>query len=873
MDIESAYCYLLTVKGDVRGDVDQEVHRLCDTLAQKFPDHNVQKLDPLPPVVQVHMIWDGNSWVWPTCVRAMWMEMSVPDMGDVQREVLHIPTPVEGACIVYGNTPIDDKYVNLSEGLYILNKKTIFDFMNFVPGFFTSPFISQMVSVLIEKHKTALQTNECLNNELKTRQTMEKGYNSQIQSWKDKFENVKRKNEVAEIKEKTAEKKKMEVYRAEIENLKKKIEVCRAETKEKTAEKTAALNKKVEALLQKNAELAAWKSKNAVYAEQNYSETLKWKLQCEKLRKQLEQQKEDSKKCLGAKMDAINKEQKQFKKRIHEQMESAYLRKVKILEEKVKTKDETIRAHEKQMREDAKWVKKQNREIVQLTDKLKKRESDAVTADEILDYAKLRGLMVDMCQKAGISGCDLNDGSLNHMLLKVIGILDDVMAKINHYSEGNIDMHSLTIMVELFKARKKTKYTFKDMHELFAVQHYQFNKKMKHFMKITEKMKEQKHKIQKENHNLRSQLMKHILSVNDQTVKMDSHVLCKDIVVVTNAIMTSEVKHGLTFWSHMVGKYSIDTRLHIVAESIAIVATRVISATQIQRQYRRYYCTKMYHQVFSKKPMSSMSTAWGKKGGKRVEDTEYVHSYYNCEDPDGKFGVKYYCMSKQTWRRKLKVASSDKTCVRKYKNECIYALLRYFCPQNMDYITEQIKNLVEVILMKEIPVSGPPIRASALQKKIRGFYRDKDDMVEFSQSDDPENIRAQLAMLYQDQMSDATDEINVLIEQYPKTWPSRFLLGVPIPQGDTKKLKQFMFNVFEHQKEKDQYFVNNRVQKVPRDLISVWRLSQQSAIRLSVKWNTLHNCAISNMFHSNSLPPWFAAMYGTNHPINRTTSP
>ena len=259
-----------------------------------------------------------------------------------------------------------------------------------------------------------------------------------------------------------------------------------------------------------------------------------------------------------------------------------------------------------------------------------------------------------------------------------------------------------------------------------------------------------------------------------------------------------------------------------------------------------------------------MSTAWGKPGGKWVED------------PDGKYGVKYYCMSKQSWRRKLKIVStSDEKRLRKYKNESAFHLVRYIVPQNMEYILKQIKNLVEVILMKEIPVSGPVVRASHLQKKIRGFYRNKEDMVEFSQSDDPENIRAQLAMMYQDQMSDATDEINNLIEQYPKTWHTRFLLGVPIPEGDIDKLRNFMFHVFEQQKEKDQFFVNNRIQKVPGDLISIWHMSQQSAIRLSVKWNTLHNCVVSNMFHKESLPPWFTVLYGKEHPINnnRSTSP
>ena len=826
MNLETAHCYILTVKGDVRAEVDQEVIRLCDTLAQQFPDHNVQKLDPLQPIVQVHMVWDGNSWVWPTSINAGWMEITIPDPGNTQIEVLHIPTPVEGACIIYGNEAIDKQYVKSSDGLYILNKKSIFDFMNFVPGFFTSPFISQMVSVLLEKYKSIVQTNICLENETKTRQSMEEGLNSQIQSWKDKYK-----------------------------NLKAKFQVCNAEFKEKQKK----MEKKVEALQKKNAEFVSWKSENTLNVEKNDAEIEKWKMECDKLRQKLDQEKQNSKKSLDDAMEKMKAEQKRFKKMIHEQMQSTYEKKVKSLEEKLKEKDITSRSQAKQIKEDAKWIKKQNKEIVQLTKTLKEREGEAVTADEILDYAKLRGLMVDMCQKAGISGCSLKEGNLTDMLLKVIGIIDDVMAKVNQYSEGKIDMHSLTIMVELFKANKKTKYTFKDMHELFAVQHYRFDQKLKQFMKILDKMKEQKLQIQRENHNLRSQLMRHILRLNDESgIEMDSRVLCKDIVILTKTIMASEVKHGLTFWGQMVGKYSIDPRLHIVSESVAIVATRVISATLIQRQYRRYYCMKMYQQIFNKKSLSSMSTSWGLPG---------------VDDPDGKYGVKYYCMSKRVWKRKLRVIfTSDKKSVCKYKNECAYAVLRYILPRNMEYITEQIKNLVEVILMKEIPVSGPVVRASHLQKKIRGFYRDKNDMVKFSQSDDPENIRAQMAMMYQDQLSDATDEINSLIDQYPKTWHTRFILGVPIPEGDVDKLKSYMFYVFEQQKEKDRYFVDNRVQKVPRDLVNIWHLSEQSAIRLSVKWNTLHNCVVSNMYPSESLPEWFSLLYGKEHPINRNRS-
>lgn len=859
MNIESAHCYILTVKGDVRSEVEGEVLRLCDTLAQTFPDHNVQKLDSLQPVVQVQMEWDGNSWAWPKSIYAGWMEIIIPDPGNIQVDFLHIPTPVEGACIIYGDKAIDDKFIKTPEGLYILNKKSIFDFMNFVPGFYTSPFISQMISVLIEKYKSALETNECLNNEVKSRQIMEKGFSSQIQSFKDKCQNLKKKNEVAyaEIKEKTAV----------IQNY------------------DARMKQKVEALLQKVDDLGTLKS----FYE---SESEKFQSECEKLRKQVEEQKQNSKKCLDEAMDNLKNEQKRFKKMIHEQMESAYDKKVKSLEEKIKKKDATIRAHEKQIKQDAKWIKKQNKEIVNLTDRIKETEENAVTADEILDYAKLRGLMVDMCEKAGITGCSVYEGSLTDMMLKVIGVLDNVMAKINQYSEGNIDMHSLTIMVQLFKANKKTKYTFKDMHELFAVQHYQFDRKLQQFMKMSDKMREQKIKVERENHNLRSQLMRHILQLHDESGKMpmNSHVLCKDIVVVTNTIMASEVEHGLTFWSLMVGKYSLDTRLHIVAETIAIVATRVISATQIQRQFRRYYYTKVYHQLFNDKTLISMSTAWhGTPDGKPdetpvkkgVEDFNnifndgYVHSYNNYEDPKGKYGVKYYCMSKHVWKKKGKIMStSDKKQLHRYKYQCAFCMVRYFVPRNMDYIVEQIKNLVEVILMKEIPVSGPPVRASTLQKKIRGFYRNKEDMIEFSQSDGLEDTRAQLAMMYQDRLSDVTDEINILIEQYPKTWPSRLVLGVPIPQGDIDKLRNFMFHVFEQQKEKDRYFVNNHIQKVPRDLISIWHLSQHSAIRLSVKWNTLHNCVVSGV-QSISVPSWFTVLYGKDYRIDkhRSTSP
>lgn len=848
MDLNNIHCYILTIGGSDNAQLPHDVYTISQELKTKFPDHQVEALPPLPEMITVQGHWDGEKFTYPDYVHVGWKEIQIqmqhPEQA-IQYESLRIltqPHGPEGACVLYGTKALDTKkVVNFDSvyGIFCLKETTLHEFMGYVPTFTCSALLSQSIFSLMDD----------LNS----------GENAKVQSAKAKLQNEKAKlqTEKAKVQSIMAE---LKSTKAELQSKKTELQSTKAEVQSITAKMKAELlstkKLKSEKKILKNENASAKKELTLLNSQLASAIFATKKLKADLTQVHLElTQVSNATYVTDSAKDELKTLKMEFAKLQHKEKRTRLMLEQTNTKFKTKCKDFVDKSNElniakREAEQREKFITKQAEQIIELSTREKKRNQEDVkrsqeASGKIIDYAALRISMDDMCKRAGI---ECEGKTLKETLDDVIKMLDSTMQKINKYSDGNIDRKELDIMVRIFRANKFATYTFKDIHQLFAIQQNNFQKRIAQYQSLSVEWEKERTVYRQEHRNLKCQIVKHILSLRDTTPSLDkkSRVLCTDVVTVTEAIMSMEEEYGVTFWTSMVGKYSLDPRTHNVPKTVAFVANRVLCATMIQRQWRRFFYMKMYNQVFSVNTLDEITTA-------RVE---------------------YTTMSLHTFRRKLNVIYAKENNVaayREYHNKCIFSIIHSIAPRNMEYLMNQIKGLVELKLMKETPVSGPVVRMSNMQEMIETFCDTTRELIDFSQDEDPENIRLQIQMMFQDYMKDCKDEILVLSRKFPLTWVDRFILGVPIPNGGMEELRQFMFDTFTENKKEDPFFTQNLVKKIPKVLVQRWNLTKSSAIRLSVKWNTLHECVHSNLFDHDLLPSWFKKHYKKK--VNRSGSP